>query len=517
MDAAVLAGVAAAGALNLPVPIDADQAFFATGAREVLAGGALYRDFWDLKQPGIFWFYAVAGRTAGFTELGLHAVELVYMLALAGVLLVTLRGPAGSARVARLAALLTVGVYYAAAGANQLGQVEGLAGFPIFLALWCALRAADSPGGARGWLVSSGIAGGVALAFKLLLLPILAGVWGVALFATPWATRWPTVRALARWLAAVGLGLALTLGAVAAILGAQGVLAEALWTFFVYPARLAAGTRGVGVPGFLAAGLIWFSGNFGPVLGLALVGAYAGLGRGAPALDASGRLRYALVVWVASGALVIALQRKWWGYHYLLLLVPLGILAAGGIDAVWRETTAEARPRVPRWVAAPTLMFFFLGLLTALGQKAILFRHGLPAAPEAERLRYADRFNVNYAPYFRDTAFLRDPGSRPGPIYVLGDPVLYYVAGRTQAVAIPGQWFENYDAGTWDRLAEQLARRAPVYIYVHEPLWEWMAEPPAQIRRILAERYRVLRRAPNGTWYERVATGPTAGTGGGGS
>jgi hypothetical protein len=496
--------VALAGLVNLPVPFDSDQGFFTTGARQLLAGDTLYRDFWDLKQPGIFWFYLAAGRAAGFHEIGIHAVELGYMGVLAAVLLVTLRGPVGSPRLARLAVLLTVGVYYAVVGANHLTQVEGLVGLPIFLCLWSALRATDRAGGAAGWLVLSGVAGGVALAFKLVLLPVLLGIWLVVLLAPGGPGPRPTLARLARWGGAVSLGLAGLFAAVAAALSAQGVLGDALWTFFVYPARLAAGTRGVGVQGFLAAGLLWFGEHFGPVVAMALVGAWTGFSKDAdPATRRARLLARALVTWVVSGALVIVLQRKWWAYQYLLLLVPLGILAAIGVDAVWRQAAAATRAGARR-VAGLALALVFLGLAVALAQKAILFRHGLPSATQELRLRYAERFNPNYAPVFLDSAFLRDPSGLPGAIYVFGDPLYYYLAGRTQAVPVPGAWVENYDAGTWDTIAEHLARRLPPYVLVSHELRGTIAQSAPRIVRLLGERYRLLRESPKGTWYVRA-------------
>ena len=504
-DVATLFVVVLAGLVNLPVPFDTDQGFFTTGARQLLAGDVLYRDFWDLKQPGIFWFYLAAGRTAGFHEIGIHAVELGYMGVLAAVLLVTLRGPAGSPRIARLALLLTVGVYYAVVSANQLTQVEGLAGLPIFLCLWWALRSTERAGGAAGWLFLSGMAGGAVLAFKLVLLPILLGIWLVALLATGWPGPRPTLARLARWSGAVGLGLAVPLGAVAVALSAQGVLADALQTFFVYPARIAAGTRGVGVPGFVAAGLLWFGEHFGPVLALALVGAWAGLSTATePATGRARLLVRALVTWVVSGALVIVLQRKWWPYQYLLLFVPLGILAAIGIDAVRRRAMAGTQTGARR-IAGLALALVFLGFATALVQKAILFRHGLPSATQELRLLYAERFNPKYPTVFLATAFLRDPSSLPGAIYVIGDPFYYYLAGRPQAVPIPGAWFENYDPGTWDVISGHLARRLPPYVFVAYDFRAAVAQSAPQILRLLEERYHLLRESPKGTWYVRAA------------
>ena len=65
--------------LHLPYPFDYDQGLFAYGARAIAGGARLYIDFWDIKQPGIYWYFAAAGSLFGFDEIGIHTFELVWM------------------------------------------------------------------------------------------------------------------------------------------------------------------------------------------------------------------------------------------------------------------------------------------------------------------------------------------------------------------------------------------------------------------------------------------------------
>ena len=96
LELASLGVILVLGAVHLPYPFGGDQALFTIGARELDRGAVLYRDFWDFKQPAIFWFYWLAGRLFGFDEVGVHALELVYFLLLAAVLLLTLRAGCGA-------------------------------------------------------------------------------------------------------------------------------------------------------------------------------------------------------------------------------------------------------------------------------------------------------------------------------------------------------------------------------------------------------------------------------------
>lgn len=47
-----------------------------TGAINLSEGGVLYQDYWDNKQPGLFWFYGLAGMLFGCIELGIHLLPL---------------------------------------------------------------------------------------------------------------------------------------------------------------------------------------------------------------------------------------------------------------------------------------------------------------------------------------------------------------------------------------------------------------------------------------------------------
>ena len=42
-------------------------------------GAAIYRESWDIKQPGWPLWFMAAGKTFGFTEVGVHLVELFHL------------------------------------------------------------------------------------------------------------------------------------------------------------------------------------------------------------------------------------------------------------------------------------------------------------------------------------------------------------------------------------------------------------------------------------------------------
>ena len=80
--AVIVALMAVVGWPSLAMPFRGDQALFAVVAEELGRGAVLYRDHWDITNPGVFWFYQVAGSLFGFTEEGIRLFEWLWVTGL---------------------------------------------------------------------------------------------------------------------------------------------------------------------------------------------------------------------------------------------------------------------------------------------------------------------------------------------------------------------------------------------------------------------------------------------------
>lgn len=264
-DALAALAVVLLGLANVPAPFHGDQALHCLGAGQVDRGAVLYRDFWDLRQPGLFGVYLAAGKLFGFTDAGVHLFELILLTGFAAALPGVVRPHLADGRLAALAPVLTVGFYYAVAGPWQLTQPE-MFGSCLVLVAW---RLA-SPGAGPARLLLAGVAGGTALGFKLLFAPLLMLAWA-GVTAAAWRGRRPVRTAVPL---AVGVGLVWLPLVMCFIRHDAGSVVW--WTYFDLPPRLLRElpTNGFGV---LADGLIWFTGHFSPHQAVALNGWSTGL------------------------------------------------------------------------------------------------------------------------------------------------------------------------------------------------------------------------------------------------
>jgi len=500
-----LVGVALAGIVHLPQPFTWDQAMFTTGARALDHGAALYTGYWDPKQPGIYLFYLAGGALFGFSEIGIHLFELVWMTALGAALLLALRPSFERRWALLLVPLLTSGYFYAITQDWHLTQVEGLVGLPMFLAMWASMRGARMERGAAGRFALSGVMGGVVLVFKLALLPMLGLFWLADLIAILSSGRANAARgalAAALWIA---VGVAIPVGMIVAWLAARGALPMAMWTWFVFPAQAMSAMGRFRLETFID-GFSWFGRRFSPLLTFAVAGAWAGMRRGRDPLA----LR--LVLWIAGGAFVILIQRwSYWQYQYVIFLVPLGVLAALGLEALvpaLLELPVFRSRREARVVMVAAGLALFSGPLGFLALKAMFLardRFALtPRALETQLIR-GSRGGAYYK-FLPEVSFLKQPGARPGPIYVVGNPLFYWLSGRDQAVARSGGVMTTYrGADDWSETAAQLRRVRPPYVFVqsdHMDMLLHAAPRTGALLALLASDYRERGRSPIGTWYE---------------
>ncbi len=492
-ESAVLAVIAVLGAVNLPTPFWGDQALFAVFARGLDDGAVLYRDLWDLKQPAIYYFYLAGGRLFGFDEVGVHALELVYLLAFSWVLLRT-GGAFLERRPSRLVLpLLAVGLYCVIAEERQMTQVEILIAFPLYLAFWFSL---GRPGAWRsgGCLFVSGLTAAVVASFKLLFTPIVGAFWVAALALRLRQVRGGRLREALRFAAPLAGGFALPTSAYLLHAHLTGTLELVWWTWFVFP------TQALGVAELKASRLIssagWFAESFAPAIGLAIV-------TGIAALRGRRRNRFvaAAALWLLVGLGIIVAETWWWRYYLLLIVPPLGMLAAAGVD----ELLGLRRPA--RIALAVIALGLGQGAFASFADKvATLREHGLALAA-ADRAAYQRAVHSRYRILAPEVEFIRERVASGTPIYVFGEPTLLYLARLPYAIPINGWSLEEWSPELWRRAVEQLQAARPEYVFVRSFFVRRVRRAP-ELVALLTRHYDAVRLTRSGVWYRsRAADG----------
>jgi hypothetical protein len=116
-----------------------------------------------------------------------------------------------------------------------------------------------------------------------------------------------------------------------------------------------------------------------------------------------------------------------------------------------------------------------------------------------------ERFQTKYNPYYpiakQSVAFLRRPGSRPGPIQVLGDFDLQYQSRREMAIAITGNTPEQLDGRLWRKMRQELRATRPPYVFVSDDANRLMRDRSPETARQIAHDFCRLHHAPDGWWF----------------
>lgn len=498
--------VAVLGAANLYYPFGPDQAVIFDGAKQLHRGAIYYVDYWDNKQPGLYWFYLLAGRLFGFSEFGIHMLELIYLLAFAVVAMVGLRGAFKLPWLAAFVPVATIGVYYATSTEFELTQLEFLVSFPLFAFVLCLLAAHRWPRAMAPLYFLSGLLAAVAVLFKLILAPLCVGLWLVAL---AYHFRERAVGLIALGLRAVlpaSLAVVLVLGTVALIYAHWGHLDALIWTSFVYPAKALASVVPASKTRLITA-FAFFTSNFAPwaIFAITAVIVWAWRQR-----DLLGAL---MLAWFVIGlALFLAQRFSWWQYHTLLVLFPAGFFAIAGIDRIctWLGEV-QAVPAAGRSVLA--------GLLAVTAGAALADDFVAKAQPLVSSIAVTGKgirhyqslpqFSSFYANGRHAARFLRSPKALPGPIYVFGSAIIYEFSGRVSPHPTNGWSWEYYLPEQIDDILATLDRQQVPYIFVgREPtsaggnvLRTFRRRP--KIAEFLMERYVLEYGGPGGAWFRR--------------
>ena len=510
--------VALIGLVHVPFPFSGDQALFALSAREMANGEVLYRDFWDMKQPATFIFYYLGSLLFGNSEVGIRSFEWLYMMGFACFLVTVLKRRFQHAVPLALLPILTVGLYYSVSPSLLLTQAEAIVGVPNFGLIWCFQKALE----ARRkwlWLFIAGILGSIVLCFKLIFLIFLFPIFVVSLFkvarSCPQQQKYPTVSVASL----PSLGLTMVQVAVPLLCGlllpwlvmlgyfySQESLEIVYKTFLVYPPMVVSGD-GPDKDWFrFVKSLGYFLAAFASAVLLGSLQGYRVVRR------ADDLLTLNLVLWAVGGLLVIWLQSQgWWPYYYLLLFIPFGTLAALFLNRRWTAltalwTTPEGTPlALRRSVLVIGSCLLLLVPAMGLGVKSLwLLKSGLALQPE-QRLQYQMLIQDDYKISLDEIALISKPDSQTGDIFVMGNPLIYYLSGRNQAGPINGWSLEWLMPFQWKELEQQLITYKPVYIFV-DHTYQWLlAEKGTDILEMMQQNYTQLNESDTGIWYEAIS------------
>jgi hypothetical protein len=497
LGALSLLAIALIGAVHIPFPFTSDQASFTTGSSMIHRGAVMYVDFWDIKQPGIYLFYLLGGSLFGFTERGMHVLELGYWLTFSIVLMWTLRNRFSHAWIVAALPLLTVGVYYSVAGPWALGQVESLIAFPLYLSLWCAVEYVESSKRRDGLLFVSGLAASVALLLKLMFLPIVVVFWAIAFIALRQSAEPLDARSFVRAAGAVFSGVALPIIVLLLYFAYAHALRELLLTWFVTPVHIA--THGtMQDPHALLAIFRWLALYVSPLAVLSIIGAPRWM------KSTHNTLPIGLVAWIVVGLLVAFSQTRSWGqYHFVVIIMPLGILSAYGLEALVEGLRNQRiSPRLAPVVVVVLLGVLFCMPLRQLATKIhLLQKDGFAQSSDTQRA-FFEAERPEYRQIRESSAFLNDPSSRPGPVFLIGGSLRYYLTGRQPATPIFG--LPSFLIDRWADEVVGLERVRPPYAYIANGYINDIQTRAPKILQFIHRNYRVVNSDNVGTWYVLV-------------
>jgi hypothetical protein len=467
--------------LRLPMRLDGDQSLYFFGARQMSQGMVLYRDFWDIKPPGVYAFYWVAGTLFGYSAVGLHILELIW-LSLAAVLIYRLCSIAtGGSRLALLGPFFTVGAYFVAATPWHLTQPDGLLTLPLTFSAWAISEPRFRRGNpVLGWILA-GVGAGFSAMFVTASALVVFAFVATAALVTMWTVS-PDVRISgAKRLGGFLLGLGAFLLIPVLWFASLGALADYVWTTVSYPvAAQAEFSRDIPK---LVGSVRWFLEAVELLIPCALIGGLATL-REARVRDSSALVGLLMCTWFVGGFAALLLQYHYsWQFHFNHFFVPAGIFTVIGLAEVVRVM----RNRDGR-VLSIALLILALGFPLLLVKKVLL-----KGDVDLSAQTYEDSVKRGLA-----------AAASGDSLYVLGDPRVLFAAGHSQPVKENGWALEVLLPDQWKDFSESLRESRPVYIYVTRGYPELLARNAPELQDWISRDYVSIHTDDvDGTWYRR--------------
>jgi hypothetical protein len=448
-----------------------DQGIYAVVGDGLLQGQVPYRDLWDFKPPGIFFVYALAQSLFGKSML---AIRLLEVLGLIG--LVACSGRLGQTFFGQRTAGYLGGAIAALIHAQlefwHTGQPETFGGMLTFFAL--ALTTGEGKRTRRFW---RWLFVGVAFGSAALLKPPLGG--GALVCAAYLFKREQLASGTRRAVLApltVGLGVGLPILLTLAWFAARGAFGALYWTM----AEFTPGYTQLGWEGRHAPEMFYYALQeaFFKFSALGTAGVIAAIAI-SPMHQREREGIFLVLGVIAMHVTGIAMQGKFFPYHYGATLPLIAFLAGLGFYKLWRRCLLGGPGGVLAFVAFVIACVTMRLAVNDLPQdfwerSALRFKYLFRVSPydrrEALDAELATVADVSLAADRSVALELRARTHANAPVFVWGfEPVIYWLAGRPPASRFI---YDVPQRTPWEReraradLMRDLAARPPAAIVV---------------------------------------------------
>jgi 4-amino-4-deoxy-L-arabinose transferase-like glycosyltransferase len=476
-------------ALVHPQAID-DEETYSVVANAIVDGGRPYADAVERKPPLLFWTYAAIVEVGGkYNWKVLHAVALAWTLGtMAGLYVI---GRNLFDRETGLTAALLYSVFQPWAEFRNLAlNGELLMNLPLVWAWALALRPSSSRLRPELFFAGALLCGGFLLKQPAAIAAVPLGIYLLLPeYRRNRGLTWVQSVAQAALLTAGFFG---TLGAVALLLHAQGILREAyFWAIEAHTIPHVFWTKGV-------LHTLAFIGACLPLL-IGAVMTYRGKSRGAwvgrrAELTALSGLVVASAIGTASGA-------RFYPHYYIQMIPPLALLAAPFYAGFW-----SGRRPPDYWLLRPAVTYAWLAL-TVVG---FSISHWLGLASERATSETGRYLLEHSAPNERIFVWGQAPRiylearRRPACRFVVTFPLTGYVFGWSAESISHIDTRPWIVPGAWNELEEDFAKHPPAYVVdvqvpaknAHYPVRDFPI-----LSGLLAARYRLVVRTTEGMIY----------------
>lgn len=459
-----------------------DSGVFAVIGTRILQGQVPYRDLWDHKPPGIYYTDALVFSLLPSSSVSLHLFEAFYALLTLPVFYWCARAFFGKAGAA--GATFFFGMFSTLPLVNEGGNfAETYLLLPLAALYGCAAQYLRSPHPL--WLVAAGALGGVATLYKPTAVVHLA-MLAVLFLAMAWR-QGGQIRVLTGRYAALSLGWLAVATPVLVYFWAQGALGEMMRQILLYNVLYVGSVSGV----LFFTNLVVTALHLLP--GMAILWLLAFLGLFALLRHPRRHARLLLALgWLTAEGYGALLGGRFYFHYFLLVVPPLALLSAFGLQMLLREVREQPFFAMRDWRAAVLLVLVvaftllpFLGQIGA-GMQSILAASGTEDTPQE-----------------RVAQLVREETKEGEPVLVWGaEATVYFLAGRHPPTrflynyplvsAVGGQPTESSDQKVLlSEFMQDLARTPPRFIAV-PPEHQDLSNVP-QMRAWIDSRYALYR------------------------